>query len=166
MTGSTYLCATSHIPAGSRLKDSLISLKYGLMQYAWNAFLSPWWRTEGVRVPPEFVFFTRRRRRRVSIYIYQSYYRREEKNTIIYRRFASCQRFVFFTRRRRGRVSIYQSYYRREETKYNRSEWCGGRALAFKSIGRVFAPRTRFVFFRRRRRVRLLAATYVLPLHI
>ena len=39
------------------------------MQYAWNAFLSPWWLTEGVRVPPEFVFFTRRRRRRVSIYI-------------------------------------------------------------------------------------------------
>ena len=44
--------------------------------------------------------------------------------------------------------------------------WCIGRALAVKTIGRGFAPRTRFVFFRRRRRVRLLAATYDLPLHI
>ena len=54
----------------------------------------------------------------------------------------------------------------REEIKYNRSEWCSGRALAFKTIGRGFAPRTRFVFFRRRRRVRLLAAAHDLPIHI
>ena len=66
----------------------------------------------------------------------------------------------------RDRRSNYKSYYRREETKYNRSGWCIGRALAFKTIGRGFTPRTRFVFFRRRRRVRLLAATYDLPLHI
>ena len=62
-------------------------------------------------------------------------------------------------------VDTYTLYYRREETKYNRSG-CTGRALAFKTIGRGFAPRTRFVFFRHRRRVRLLAATYDLPLHI
>ena len=42
------------------------------------------------------------------------------------RGFTPRQPFVFFTRRRRRRVSIYQSYYRREETKYNRSEWCRG----------------------------------------
>ena len=83
-----------------------------------------------VRASPEFVFFTRRRGRRVAIY--QSYYRREERFnlSIIYRRFASRQRFPFFTRRRRRSVSNYQSYYGREETKYNRSEWCTGRALA------------------------------------
>ena len=46
-------------------------------------------------------------------------------------------------------VSIYKSYYRREEIKYNRSEWCSGRALAFKTIGCGFAPRQRFVFFTR-----------------
>ena len=57
------------------------------------------------------------------------------------RGFAPRQRFVFFTRRRRRRVSIYQSYYGREEAKYSRSECCGGRALAFKTIGRVFASR-------------------------
>ena len=50
--------------------------------------------------------------------------------SIIYRRFPSSQRFVFFTRRRRRRVSIYQSYYRREEAKYSRSEWGRGKALA------------------------------------
>ena len=55
----------------------------------------------------------------------------------------------------RGRVSIYQSYYRREETKYNRSEWCSGRALAFKTIGRGFAPGNCFVFFTRPRRRRV-----------
>ena len=66
--------------------------------------------------------------------------------SIIYRRFASSQRFVFFTRRRRRRVSIYQSYYGREEIKENRSEWCGGRALASKTIGRGFAPRQSLSF--------------------
>ena len=35
------------------------------------------------------------------------------------------------------------------------SEWCGGRALAFKTIGRGFAPRQHFVFFTRRRRRRV-----------
>ena len=35
----------------------------------------------------------------------------------------------------------------------NRSEWCRGNTLAFKSIGRAFAPRPRFVLFRHRRRV-------------
>ena len=49
----------------------------------------------------------------------------------------------------RDRRSNYKSYYRREETKYNRSGWCIGRALAFKAIGRGFAPRQRFVFFTR-----------------
>ena len=39
------------------------------------------------------------------------------------------------------------SYYRREEPIYNRSEWCRGKALAFKTRGRGFAPRQRFVFF-------------------
>ena len=43
----------------------------------------------------------------------------------------------------------------REEIKYNSSEWCSGRALAFKTIGRGFAPRQRFVFFTRRRRRRV-----------
>ena len=38
-------------------------------------------------------------------------------------------------------VDTYTLYYRREETKNNRSEWCSGRALAFKTIGRGFAPR-------------------------
>ena len=66
------------------------------------------------------------------------------------RGFAPHNRFVFFfTRRRRRRVSIYQSYYGREETKYSRSEWGRGRALTFKTIGRGFAPRQRFVFFTR-----------------
>ena len=51
------------------------------------------------------------------------------------RGFAPRQPFLFFTHPRRRRVLIYQSYYRREETKYNRSEWCSGRALAFKTIG-------------------------------
>ena len=46
-----------------------------------------------------------------------------------------------------------KSYHHREEIKYNRSEWCSGRALAFKTIGRGFAPRQRFVFFTRRRSV-------------
>ena len=49
MTGSTYLCATSHIPAGSRLKDSLISLKYGLMQYTRKESVSLWWLNEATR---------------------------------------------------------------------------------------------------------------------
>ena len=62
------------------------------------------------------------------------------------RGFAPRQRFVFFRRRRRRRLSIYKSYYGREETKYNRSEWCSGRALAFKTIGRGFVPRQRFAF--------------------
>ena len=48
-----------------------------------------------------------------------------------------------------------KSYHHREEIKYNRSEWCSGRAQAFKTIGRGFAPRQRFVFFTRRRRRRL-----------
>ena len=43
----------------------------------------------------------------------------------------------------------------REEIKYNRSEWCSGRAQAFKTIGHGFAPRQRFVFFTRRRRRRV-----------
>ena len=55
------------------------------------------------------------------------------------RGFAPRQRFVFFTRGRRRGVLIYQSYYGREEIKYNRSEWCSGKALAFKTIGRGFA---------------------------
>ena len=71
------------------------------------------------------------------------------------RGFAHRQHFGFFTCRRRRRVSIYQSYYGREETKENRSEWCGGRALAFKTIGRGFAPRQHFGFFTRRRRRRV-----------
>ena len=71
------------------------------------------------------------------------------------RGFAPRNCFVFFTRPRRRRVSIYQSYDRREETKYNRSEWCGGRVLAFKAIGRGFAPRNCFVFFTRPRRRRV-----------
>ena len=75
------------------------------------------------------------------------------------RGFASRQRIVFFTRRRRRRLSIYQSYYGREETKYNRSEWCSGRALAFKATGRGFAPRNCFVFFARRRRRRVSMRT-------
>ena len=48
-----------------------------------------------------------------------------------------------------------KSYHHREEIKYNRSEWCSGRAQAFKTIGRGFAPRQRFVFFTRRRSERL-----------
>ena len=47
------------------------------------------------------------------------------------------------------------SYYRREETTYNRLEWCRGKALAFKTIGRGFAPRQPFLFFRHRRRRRV-----------
>ena len=45
--------------------------------------------------------------------------------------------------------------YHREETRNCRSEWCSGRALSFKTIGRGFAPRNCFVFsfIRRRRRV-------------
>ena len=107
-----------------------------------------------------------------------SYYGREERKynrsewcsgralafKTIGRGFAPRQCFVFFTRRRRRLVSIYQSYYGREEIKNNRSEWCRGRALAFKTIGRGIAPRQRFFFFRRRRRVRLLVAAYDLPL--
>ena len=45
-----------------------------------------------------------------------------------------------------------KSYHHREEIKYNRSEWCSGRAMAFKTIGRGFAPRQSFLFFERRRR--------------
>ena len=41
---------------------------------------------------------------------------------------------------------VYTLYYRREETKYNRSEWCSGRALAFKPTGRGFAPRQSLSF--------------------
>ena len=67
---------------------------------------------------------------------------------------------VFFVEATR---SNYQSYNQRAE-KYNRSQWCSGRVLAFKTIGRGFPPLTCFVFFRRRRRVRLLAAAYDLPL--
>ena len=61
----------------------------------------------------------------------------------------SCSWRTFCTlspRIRRRRVSNYKSYHRREEIKYNRSEWCRGKALAFKSIGRGFAPR-QHVFF-------------------
>ena len=36
-----------------------------------------------------------------------------------------------------------------------RSEWCRGKALAFKTIGRGFAPRQPFLFFTRRRRRRV-----------
>ena len=35
-------------------------------------------------------------------------------------------------------VDTYTLYYRREETKYNRSGWRTGKALAFKAIGRGF----------------------------
>ena len=105
-----------------------------------------------------FVFFTRRRRRRLSIY--QSYYGREEVNNsrsewrsgkalafkTTGRGFTPRQAFLFFTRRRRRRVSIHQSYYGREEINNNRSEWCSGRALAFKTIGRGFAPRQSLSF--------------------
>ena len=48
-----------------------------------------------------------------------------------------------------------KSYHHREEIKYNRSEWCSGRAQAFKTIGHGFAPRQRFVFFTRPRRRRV-----------
>ena len=42
-------------------------------------------------------------------------------------------------------IPAYNSYYHREEIKkYNRSEWCSGRALAFKTIGRGFASRNCF----------------------
>ena len=51
-------------------------------------------------------------------------------------------------------------------TRNNRSEWRRGKVLAFKTIGRGFAPRTCFVFFRPRRGVRLLIAAYDLSLHI
>ena len=40
-------------------------------------------------------------------------------------------------------------------TKHCRSEWCRGKALAFKTIGRGFAPRKCFLFFTRRRRRRV-----------
>ena len=43
-------------------------------------------------------------------------------------------------------VGTYTLYYRREETKYIRSAWCSGRALAFKTIGRGFAPRQSLSF--------------------
>ena len=36
-----------------------------------------------------------------------------------------------------------------------RSEWCSGRALALKTIGRGFMPRQPFLFFTRRRRLRV-----------
>ena len=62
------------------------------------------------------------------------------------RGFAPRQRFVFFTRRRRRRLSIYQSYYGREEINNNMSEWCRGKAPAFKTIGRGFAPRQSLSF--------------------
>ena len=75
-------------------------------------------------------------------------------------------------------VDTYTSYYRREETIYNRSGWCTGRslefkttgqsgvgdkALAFKPTGRGFAPRQRFVFFTRRgrRRVSIYQSYYI-----
>ena len=35
-------------------------------------------------------------------------------------------------------VDTYTLYFRREETKYNRSGWCTGRALALNTIGRGF----------------------------
>ena len=62
------------------------------------------------------------------------------------RGFAPRQRFVFFTRRLGQRVSIYQSYYGREETSNCRSAWGRGKALAFKTIGRGFAPRQSLSF--------------------
>ena len=66
------------------------------------------------------------------------------------------QRFLYFSFiRRRRRFLIYKSYYGREETKYNRSEWCSGRALAFKTTGRWFDSRHPFLFFRRRHRRRV-----------
>ena len=49
-----------------------------------------------------------------------------------------------FAPRTRTHVKKTKSYYGREETKYNRSEWCRGRALTFKTIGHGVAPRQRF----------------------
>ena len=99
-------------------KDQQVGVVYGIRR----------WRSKpqvvGSRPATALSFSFIRRRRRVSIY--QS----------LYRRFPSSQHF--FTCRRRGRVSIYQSYYGREEMKYNRSEWCSGRALTFKTTGRGF----------------------------
>ena len=166
---------TNEFPSGPRQRDTHTFFSF---IYCWGKSLElktrdrptgPTFNPTGRGFAPRqpFLFFTRRRRRRVSIY--QSYYGREETKCnrsercngralafkTIGRGFAPRQRSVFFRRRRRRRISIYQSYYGREETKCNRSERCNGRALAFKTIGRGFAPRQRFVFFRRRRRRRV-----------
>ena len=109
-----------------------------------------------------FVFFTRPRRQRVLIY--QSYYRRKEKNTTgrsgvgdkalafkpTGRGFAPRQRFVFFTRPRRRRVSIYQSYYRREEKNTTGRSGVGVRRLNLPLPTCSFLSPL-FVFFTRRR---------------
>ena len=91
--------------------------------------------TEGVRVPPEFVFFKRRRRRRVSIY--QSYIGGLPPAEGV----RVPPEFVFFTRRRRRSVSIYQSYCRRQEKNTTGWSGVGDKALAFKPTGRGSAPR-------------------------
>ena len=44
--------------------------------------------------------------------------------------------------------------------KYNRSEWRSGKALAFETIGRGFAPRQRFLVFTRGRRRRFSFLIY------
>ena len=84
------------------------------MQYAWNAFLSPWWLTEGVRVPPELNASTFPLPH-AGLQCFVQFI----NHIIAERRLKTTGRSGVGVRRRRRRVSIYIKYTCRRLETYN-----------------------------------------------